>query len=473
MNSVGILSAGGLGRVLAHWIVAGRPDVDVTGINVDRLPRYQLEPAYRRDAHDRDPRHGLRRATPGQVAAHRPRREASRRCTTGSSRSGALLPRRRGWEGADWFAGRRASTRSRRADVGPGALVRAVGGRAPRRPRGRRADGHVVHGEVPRAGRRRRARCSTTCRPTDVDGERGLHHLHASGSTTTAGSRPTSPSPSSPTTGSGGRLRHRPRARRGAGCAGTPATPTRSSPTSPSGYAQLNVQGPLSRELLARSPSADLSNEAFPFRGVREIDVGLRPVLCASGSPTSASSATSCTSRPSRRRTLYDAHVAAGEPLGLRHVGLKALASLRMEKAYRDYGHDIDNTDCSLDVGPRLRRRVGQPSFPARRGRWRRRRAGPLDPAAGAGPARRPRAAAVPRRAGAARRRGRRATSAPRRTAGRSAAPSGWRWSRPAEPVTRPGSTPATGRSTSPGGGYAGDVSLRPMYDPKNLRIHA
>ena len=43
--------------------------------------------------------------------------------------------------------------------------------------------------------------------------------------------------------------------------------------------------------------------------------------------------------------------IAAGEPLGLRHAGLKALASLRMEKAYRDYGHDLDNTDTVLEAG--------------------------------------------------------------------------------------------------------------------------
>jgi glycine cleavage system aminomethyltransferase T len=35
----------------------------------------------------------------------------------------------------------------------------------------------------------------------------------------------------------------------------------------------------------------------------------------------------------------------------VRHAGLKALASLRMEKAYRDYGHDIDNTDTVLEAG--------------------------------------------------------------------------------------------------------------------------
>jgi glycine cleavage system aminomethyltransferase T len=42
---------------------------------------------------------------------------------------------------------------------------------------------------------------------------------------------------------------------------------------------------------------------------------------------------------------------AAGRSVGLVHAGLKALASLRMEKGYRDYGHDIDNTDSVLEAG--------------------------------------------------------------------------------------------------------------------------
>jgi 4-methylaminobutanoate oxidase (formaldehyde-forming) len=48
---------------------------------------------------------------------------------------------------------------------------------------------------------------------------------------------------------------------------------------------------------------------------------------------------------------VHDELVSAGEPLGLRHCGLKALGSLRLEKAYRDYGHDIDNTDDPLEAG--------------------------------------------------------------------------------------------------------------------------
>jgi len=48
---------------------------------------------------------------------------------------------------------------------------------------------------------------------------------------------------------------------------------------------------------------------------------------------------------------VYDRIVEAGEDVGLVHAGLKALSSLRMEKGYRDYGHDMDNTDTVLEVG--------------------------------------------------------------------------------------------------------------------------
>ena len=34
--------------MLAHWIVTGHPDVDVTGFNIDRLHTYQANPEYRR-----------------------------------------------------------------------------------------------------------------------------------------------------------------------------------------------------------------------------------------------------------------------------------------------------------------------------------------------------------------------------------------------------------------------------------------
>ena len=48
---------------------------------------------------------------------------------------------------------------------------------------------------------------------------------------------------------------------------------------------------------------------------------------------------------------VYDKLVEVGEEHGLVHAGLRALSSLRMEKGYRDYGHDMDNTDTLLEVG--------------------------------------------------------------------------------------------------------------------------
>jgi 4-methylaminobutanoate oxidase (formaldehyde-forming) len=117
-----------------------------------------------------------------------------------------------------------------------------------------------------------------------------------------------------------------------------------------SSYAQLNVQGPRSRELLASLTSADLSNEAFPFRAAREIDIGFARVFCVR--ITYLGELGYELYIPAEQAVhVYERIVAAGGPFGLRHAGLKALASLRMEKAYRDYGHDIDNTDSVLEVG--------------------------------------------------------------------------------------------------------------------------
>src|SRR4029079_4457283 len=47
-----------------------------------------------------------------------------------------------------------------------------------------------------------------------------------------------------------------------------------------SGFAQINIQGPRSRELMQSITTHDLSNEAFPFRSAHEIDIGYARALC-------------------------------------------------------------------------------------------------------------------------------------------------------------------------------------------------
>src|SRR5258708_2830165 len=117
-----------------------------------------------------------------------------------------------------------------------------------------------------------------------------------------------------------------------------------------SAYGQLNVQGPNSRALLQKLTSADLSNAAFPFRAAREIDIGFARVLCVR--ITYVGELGYELYVPAEQAThVYDRIVEAGREFGLVHAGLKALGSLRLEKAYRDYGHDLDNKDVPYEVG--------------------------------------------------------------------------------------------------------------------------
>jgi 4-methylaminobutanoate oxidase (formaldehyde-forming) len=117
-----------------------------------------------------------------------------------------------------------------------------------------------------------------------------------------------------------------------------------------SAYAQINIQGPRSRELLQSITSVDMSNEAFPFRAAREIDLGFARALCVR--ITYLGELGYELYVPAEQAVhAYERLAEAGRAVDLRHTGLKALSSLRMEKAYRDYGHDIDNTDSVLEVG--------------------------------------------------------------------------------------------------------------------------
>jgi glycine cleavage system aminomethyltransferase T/glycine/D-amino acid oxidase-like deaminating enzyme len=117
-----------------------------------------------------------------------------------------------------------------------------------------------------------------------------------------------------------------------------------------SGYNIINVQGPKSRQLLSGLTGADMSNQAFPYLTAQEIDIGYALVKALRVTyvgelgwelyvPTEFT------------LHVFDILVEAGEDVDLRHAGFQALNTLRIEKAYRDYGWDVDNTDTPLEVG--------------------------------------------------------------------------------------------------------------------------
>jgi heterotetrameric sarcosine oxidase gamma subunit len=374
LNSIGILTGGGLGRVLAHWIIHGRADVDVTGFNIDRLHRYQANPEYRRTRTVESlgmvyqchyPTRSMQTARDAKRSAFHDRLAAR----------GAYFRDVSGWEGADWYA-----PPGEAPDPGPlswgrprwfdwwaaehracreGAIAMDMSfmakflvqgkdaGRLLERVSANRVDGApgvITYTQWLNQGGTLEADLTVT----KLDDERfwvvasDTAHRHVETWL-----------------------------RRHAGDDHAFVTDVTS------GFAQLNVQGPRSREVLQAVTSADLSNAAFPFRAAREIDVGFARALCIRITylgelgyelyvPTE------------QALHVYDRLVAAGEPLGLRHAGLKALASLRLEKGYRDYGHDIDNTDSVLEAGLGFAVDLTKPDFIGKASVQAKKAAGPL-----------------------------------------------------------------------------------------------
>ena len=117
-----------------------------------------------------------------------------------------------------------------------------------------------------------------------------------------------------------------------------------------SAYAVLGLMGPKSRELLQSLTDADLSTAAFPFGTSRVIDLGYARVRASR--ITYVGELGYELYVPSEfAPAVYDVITAAGASFGLRHAGYHALNSLRLEKAYRHWGHDICDEDTPLEAG--------------------------------------------------------------------------------------------------------------------------
>ncbi len=144
-----------------------------------------------------------------------------------------------------------------------------------------------------------------------------------------------------------------------------------------SAYALINVQGPKSRQLLQRLSHADLSNENFPYMSMREIDVHYARAMAYRVTYQGELGYELYIPTEFAPRT-FDALREAGKDLGLRLAGMQALNTLRIEKGYRDYGHDMDCTDTPLETGLSFLVDFNKPDFIGKEALLKQKAEGPL-----------------------------------------------------------------------------------------------
>src|SRR5271168_1205883 len=112
----------------------------------------------------------------------------------------------------------------------------------------------------------------------------------------------------------------------------------------------LSIMGPRSRDFLQSLTPDDMSGAAFPFGTSREIELGLARVR-ASRITYVGELGWEIYVPSEFMQGVYDELSGAGPRFGLVHAGYHALNSLRIEKAYRHWGHDITDEDTPLEAG--------------------------------------------------------------------------------------------------------------------------
>ena len=115
-------------------------------------------------------------------------------------------------------------------------------------------------------------------------------------------------------------------------------------------FGTLSLMGPMSREILRKTTYGDVSAQAFKF--------GDAKIISLKGHPVRALRVTYVGELGFELHApihalgdVYDALMRAGEPMGLKLAGYRAIESLRLEKGYRAWGSDITPNDTPLEAG--------------------------------------------------------------------------------------------------------------------------
>lgn len=346
-NSQGILSAAGVGRAMADWISSGEPQMDLSEVDIARFARFQVNRRYLRERTTESlgllyamhwPFRQVESARPVRQGALHERLKARNACFGETA----------GWERANWYAP---------AGVTP-AYEYAYG----------RQNWFPYVGEEHKAVRERVGMFDLSSfakfQIEGPDAERELQRLCGNNVAVPVGRIVYTQMLNSRggiqadvtvsrlgedrfwvVTAAANQVRDLTWIRRNIdGAARVTIVDITSA------YSVLPVMGPNARELLARVSPADFGNAAFPFGTLQQIEIGygmahaLRVTYVGELGwelyiPTEFVG------------PIFDLLEAEGRDLGLRLAGYHALDSLRSEKGYRHWGHDISPADTPFEAG--------------------------------------------------------------------------------------------------------------------------
>ncbi|MBB6507320.1 dimethylglycine dehydrogenase [Rhizobium soli] len=105
------------------------------------------------------------------------------------------------------------------------------------------------------------------------------------------------------------------------------------------GLVGLSIAGPRSRDVLQKLTHLDLSDQALPFMGIVEIDLGMAPVILGRVSYT-GDLGFELWMKPEYQRYLFDLIMEAGAEFGITLFGLRALNALRVEKSFGSWSRE-------------------------------------------------------------------------------------------------------------------------------------
>ena len=117
-----------------------------------------------------------------------------------------------------------------------------------------------------------------------------------------------------------------------------------------SAYSCFGIWGPNAREILQPLTNADLSNEAFPYMRAQELAIGRVPCLALRVTYV-GELGWELYCRSEFGLALWDTLWEGGRSHGLVAGGYKAIDSLRLEKGYRVWGADITPEDTPFEAG--------------------------------------------------------------------------------------------------------------------------